>query len=79
MIYSRKINEKSLNQMLEEVSRIDFETLKEIHDQNIRWDVFKSIINKVIDTIAPLKKSISEKTKLFPGLILNYIERRFSV
>ena len=28
MIYSRKINEKSLNQMLEEVSGIDFETLK---------------------------------------------------
>ena len=40
MIYSRKINEKSLNQILEEVSGIDFDSLKEIHDLNIRWDVF---------------------------------------
>ena len=35
--------------MLEEVSGIDLNTLKEIKDWILNWDVFKSIIYKIID------------------------------
>ena len=66
IIYSRNNNEKSLNQMLEEVSGIDFKTLKERHDLNIRRDIFKSIINKVIDKIAALKNTNERKDKNVP-------------
>ena len=56
MIYSI---DKSLNQMSEEVSGIDSDTLKKINDSNLSWEVFKS------------KKLMSKRTKLFYGLIHN--------
>ena len=51
MIYTRKINENSLNQILEEVIGSDcqdFDTLKEINDLNVRWDVFNQLLIKLL-------------------------------
>ena len=52
--------------ILEETKKVDFAYLKELTDLNIRWDVFKSVINKIIDKIAPLRKINERKNNSVP-------------
>ena len=52
--------------ILEETKKVDFAYLKELTDLNIRWDVFKSVINKIIDKIAPLRTINERKNKSVP-------------
>ena len=52
--------------ILEETKKVDFAYLKELTDLNISWDVFKSVINKITDKIAPLRKMNNWKNNSVP-------------
>ena len=64
---SRKLNEKIINEIGDEINAIDFSILHEINNLNTRFDCFKQILHNLINKLAPLrKKKQNRKLKNLP-------------
>ena len=62
----RKLDECALQAIANEIRNTDWSILDSIVDVSIRWCVFKSILKRIIDSIAPLKKTNKIRKKSVP-------------